>query len=830
MSEPGTPALGPTYRIQLSPRFGFEQTEQVVAYLADLGIAYAYLSPVFEARAGSEHGYDVVDPTRVRRQLGGRAGLESLAAALHRAGLKVLADVVPNHLSTDPAGPWWRQLLRHGRSSPAAAIFDVDWEAPGCDGRVILPVLAAPLEEVLDAGELTLATAPDGPVVCHGGRCYPLRPDGPPPGAPLEQVLAAQHYVLSCWRDPARNYRRFFAIDDLVGVRQEDPEVFSLTHRLLGELVSAGTVDAVRVDHLDGLADPAGYLEALGGIMGGRPVVVEKILTAEEPLRAAWPIAGTTGYESADDLTHALGDPTGLARLAAAAEAEGEPPEMAVVGEAKAFVLERFFSSEVARVARATGLGERRVAEAAAAMPVYRTYVSAGGGDELDSLLLTAAGGEELAELVLSPLDRPFLEGVLGFQQLCAAAMAKGVEDTAWYRLVSNLPFLEVGGDPHAGPARDGVARLHRRAAARLRRHEHGLVAGTTHDTKRSADVRARLLALAAVAPYFEAGLAAFAEAVPGRPVGDGRPPVPGPLERRRVAETCLAMAPGPRAAPGEWEEVADRVEAALRKGAREARTRDSWEQVNEAYEEALAEPARALCADSGRLLRTCFGPAVGRVQRFGATLSLAEVVLRSSLPGVPDCYQGDEVWNLALVDPDNRRPVDFARLARRLGELPDPDSISPAEAAALRRSWPDGRVKLLVTRQCLHARALQEAAFAPGAGYVPLGLEGARDEPEPPVIALARSAGSSLALAVATRAPERLAAEPGDLPVGEAAFSSAAIFLPGEIASMAGGGLRDVLSGARVEARSGRLALAEVLAALPVALLVPLGAAGGRG
>ncbi len=823
MSEPGTPALGPTYRIQLSPAFSFEQAERIVPYLARLGVAYAYLSPVLEARAGSEHGYDVVDPTRVRHELGGRPGLESLAAALHRAGLKVLVDVVPNHLSTDPAGAWWRELLRHGRSSPAAAIFDVDWEAPGCDGRVILPVLGEPLEDLLARGELAVAAGPDGPAVCHGGRCYPLRPDGPPADAPLGELLAAQHYLLSWWKDPARNYRRFFTIDDLVGVRQEDPQVFALTHGLLEELVSAGLLDAVRVDHVDGLADPAGYLGALARIMGGRPIVVEKILTAGEPLRAAWPVAGTTGYESADDITHALGDAAGLERLAAGAARDGEPPDMAVVDDAKAFVLDRFFPCEVARVARATGLGERRVAEAAVAMPVYRTYVSARGGDELDSLLLTAAGGEELADLALEPPDRSFLEGVLAFQQLCAAAMAKGVEDTAWYRLVSNLPFLEVGGDPHAGPAGDAVARLHRRAEGRLSRNEHGLVAGTTHDTKRSADVRARLLALAAVAPYFEAGLEAFAEAVPGRPVGDGRPPVPGPLERRRVAETCLAMAPGPGAAPGEWEEVAGRVEAALRKGAREARTRDSWEQVNEAYEEALAGAARALYADSGRLLRTCFGPAVGRVQRFGATLSLAEVVLRSSLPGVPDCYQGDEAWNFALVDPDNRRPVDFARLTAQLGGLPDPDSLGPAEVAALRRSWPDGRVKLLVTRQCLHARALAPAAFAPGAGYVPLGLEDAPDRGGPPVIALARGAGRSVALAVATRAPERLAAEPGDLPVGEAAFSSAAIVLPDALAAAGVEAFRDVISGARIEARSGRLALAEVLASLPVALLVPL-------
>lgn len=827
-------SLGPTYRLQLSPSFGFEQAAEVAGHLAALGIEHAYLSPVTEARPGSEHGYDGTDPTRVREELGGRAGFEALVGELHRHGLGVLLDIVPNHLSTFTGGPWWRDVLAYGQSSRHSAIFDIDWEgeqlAASDRGRVLLPLLGAPLEQVIERGELVLERErPETggeTVLRYFETDLPLAPGSAEAGG-LREVLEAQHYRLTWWREQARNYRRFFTIDDLVGVRVEDPAVFERTHELVKDLLGAGLVDSLRVDHVDGLADPEQYLERLAGLAGDRTIVVEKILTGDEPLRRSWPVAGTTGYEVADEITLALADASGLGALAGAAAREGERPVGAAVDEGKRLVLDSSFTSEVQRVASLLGVPAGRVADFAVAMPVYRTYVTERGGEALDEWLLEVAGGPELRRLALDRTSGRELEGVIGFQQLTSAAMAKGVEDTAWYRLVGSLPLLEVGGDPEAAPEEDedAIARLHRRARRRAARGESGLVPGTTHDTKRSADVRARLLALAEMPAPFEGGLAAFAERVPPGSVGDGRPPVPGQLDRRRIAETCLAMAPFPDAPREEWDEVADRVDAALRKGAREAKARDSWEDVNEPYEAALVGCARALLAGGGALLRECFGPVLERVRRFGASLALAQVVLRSTLPGIPDCYQGDEVWNLALVDPDNRRPVDFAGIASTAGELPPTDALAPGDVAAVRRRWVDGAVKLLVTRQCLAARRAAPAAFAAKASHVPLGPSGLPEGAGASLVAFARvaAAGDGVAVALATRAPHRLQSAPGDLPVGAKAWGEAVLTLPEELVTRGGRRWRDLLSASTVELdESGCLPLAAALQVLPVGVLVP--------
>lgn len=818
-----TRELGPTYRLQLTPSFGFAEAGRVAEHLALLGVEYAYLSPIFEARPGSEHGYDVVDPGAIRSELGGRKGFEALVAAFRSVGLSLLLDIVPNHLSTYVGGPWWADVLRHGRRSPYAPVFDIDWES--CEEKVILPILGSPFDEVLARGELSLGDVAGGPVLSYFDTHLPLAPDGPDPTSPLKEVLEGQHYRLQYWREPRRNYRRFFTIDDLVGVRVEDEAVFSRTHSLVLELCEAGLVDALRVDHVDGLADPEQYLERLAAVVGDRPIVIEKILTGDEPLRHRWPVAGTTGYEVADDITHALADAGGLAALATAAAADGEPATEGAVEESKRLVVETSFDSEVARLTTLLPLEKGEVRDAVVAMPVYRTYVSSRGADSLDLRLLEEAGGPRLRQLAIAPPDASTLEGLVRYQQLTSAAMAKGVEDTAWYRLVGKLPFLEVGGDPEHTPRddEDGVARLHRRARRRAAGGERGLVPGTTHDTKRSADVRARLLALAEVASAFEGGLAAFLEAVPSRPVADGRPPVPGPLDRRRIAETCLAMAPFPSATSEEWDSVRGRVDAALRKGAREAKARDSWEEVNEAYEDALVDAATALLSDRGALLRRLFGPVLSRMQRLGATLSLSGVVLRSFLPGVPDCYQGDEAWNFSLVDPDNRRPVDYERLSQLLASLPGEGA--PGAVDELRRNWPDDRLKLFVTRQCLAVRRTAPELFATGASYFPLFPDGLPSGADGSVIAFARRSvdGRAGAVVVVTRAPHRLVAAANDLPSGERSYGD------GRLASESSAPhslWREMICGDEVELRpDGSFRLADVLAHLPVAVLLPAGA-----
>jgi (1->4)-alpha-D-glucan 1-alpha-D-glucosylmutase len=830
--------LGPTYRLQLRPGFGFEEAAQVAGYLAGLGVELAYLSPIAEAVPGSVHGYDGTEPTAVRAELGGRAGLDRLVAELHRNGLGILLDIVPNHLATWPSGPWWGDVLRNGRESRYAAVFDIDWGAAGDRtdrggapgrGHVVLPILGAPLDEVLSAGELTIELSAGSPVLRYGkgGPLLPLADGTGQPGDDVAAVLGRQHYRLCHWRDRrARNYRRFFDIDDLVGVRVEDPAVFELTHRLVAELVEAGAVDGLRVDHVDGLADPAAYLRRLHELSGGLPVIVEKILTGDEPLRLEWPVDGTTGYESADDISGALVDAAGLRRLVGGARAEGEHRVADVVADGKILAAEETFAAEREQVAGLLGADAEELTRALVDLPVYRTYVSSDGASALDTDIISALSPATLAGRLLSSG-----EGAVRFQQLSGPVMAKGVEDTAWYRLVGPLPFLEVGGDPGRDRA-DGLARLHSRSIARVASGYGGLVAGTTHDTKRSADSRARLLAIAEVVPEFEAGLIRFAELVPLHKTGTGKL-VGSALELRLIAATLLAVVPA--GGEAEWAELPERVGQALRKAAREAKVHSSWTDPDEEYEEALIAIANKSLAREGAVLYEAFGDLVEEVASLGATISLAQVVLRSFLPGVPDCYQGDESWNFSLVDPDNRRPVPFGRLESELALIGD--TPSPESAAALRAAWRNGLLKLHVTRQCLRARALVPGAVKVGAAYVPLRATGAQAGH---VVSFCRLGdGDDLAqvIVVASKMPRGLMASPDDLPAGRRAWGSTALELPEPLAGAPGGeGTRvpgaappgstrsrwfDVCAGRHVMAQAGRLDLATVLADLPVAVLV---------
>jgi len=818
---------GATYRLQLRPGFGFDDAGRLAPYLARLGVEVAYLSPVAEAVPGSAHGYDGTDPASLREELGGRAGFERLVAALRRAGLGVLLDIVPNHLATWPGGPWWRSVLREGRESPFAPVFDIAWDDAG--GRVVLPLLAAPLGDVLGGGagpqlEVRAASGahPGGePALCYGELELPLAEGTGEVGDDPVRVLERQHYRLACWRDQrARNYRRFFDIDGLVGVRVEDPAVFERTHALYAELLEGGAVDGLRVDHVDGLADPEEYLGRLVELAGGRPVVVEKILGRGEQLPSSWPVAGTTGYEAIDDVSAALVDGAGLRRLVEQARSEGDGEVEAVVAASKRLVAGTAFDAELERAAGLLELEPAVVAEAAVALPVYRTYGSPRSMPEESRAVLAAL---PLPPGALGRLadTSGHLEGVIRFQQATGPVAAKGVEDTAWYRLVGPLPFLEVGGEP--AEATDGsLDRVCERASSRAHRRPGGLNPGTTHDTKRSEDVRSRLLALAELPEAVAAGLARLEPLLPPAVVeGVG---VPSPLERRYLALTCLAAAPLDEAG---WRDFPDRIEAVVTKAAREAKLRTSWPDPSPGYERALRDAARRLVEDGGALLRRAFGRLVDDVALYGATLSLGSVVLRSVLPGVPDCYQGDETWNLSLVDPDNRRPVDFGDLAALLERVDSlGDEPSPEALRELREHWHDGAVKLHVVRGCLAARRRAPAAFGPGARLV--ALRAAGDE-APSAGGVARIGPESVAVAVVTRLASRL--RPGEgaataLPAGSEVWGDTSLALPPAVCgALPRRVLVDVLTGRRhqVTGTGGPAALAasEVLAELPVALLI---------
>jgi (1->4)-alpha-D-glucan 1-alpha-D-glucosylmutase len=651
-----------TYRFQLTPAFGFEHVVAQLDRLRQLGVSHAYLSPVTEAVPGSSHGYDVVDHTRVRDELGGLDGLTALLDAAASRGMGVVIDHVANHVAVgrpELNRPWWA-MLRDGPASEAARWFDVDWES--ADGKVILPVLGAPLADV--AGSLVIV---DGELRL-GTQRFPLA-DGTADLAPGE-ALERQHYRLQHWQQPERNVRRFFTIDDLVAVRVEDPDVAAAVDTVPRLLSAHDGFAGVRVDHVDGLADPLTYLEGLRRLIGSdRWLLVEKILAPGERLPDAWPVDGTTGYEHAAVLEHALLDADGwdLLRRRWVAETGDRRPFRDWELDARREVLAEGLRPDLERVARVAAdrldADEATVEEAVAELSVhldrYRTYLPDGEGDPALTLALAEAAASQprlapvLARLVTELRDSDHAEAVewrTRWQQLTGPATAKGVEDRAFWRYVTLASLDEVGGyaEPIAGV--DPVAALHEHHAVTADRWPTTLLAGTTHDTKRSEDVRANGLALAASArPFVELVDEWF----------DG----PGARFSIDVAIQWLALQTV-ATTPGL---DGQRLSAFLVKAGREADVHTAWTDPDEPYERQLGRLADVLLQwpPAAELRDELAGP--------GTATTLAMLAVRLTAPGVPDIYQGTEAFRYLLVDPDNRTP-------------PDHDEHSPSARAVMMR------------------------------------------------------------------------------------------------------------------------------------------------
>jgi (1->4)-alpha-D-glucan 1-alpha-D-glucosylmutase len=551
-----------TYRLQLTPEFGFAAARELVPYLAELGVSHLYLSPAFEARRGSQHGYDVTDPTRVREELGGEDELRALCSA----GLGVVLDIVPNHMAALDENPFWRDPELH------ALFFDVD------------------------------------------------RRTG--------------------------HHRRFFDIGELVGVRQEDEHVFEVTHAKVLELVRDGLVEGVRIDHPDGLANPRQYLDRLARA-GVERIWVEKILEQGERLRESWPVQGTTGYQFANDSTALFVDPRGedpLTRLYE--ELTGEGRSFAEVAfEAKLEVASTVFEPEVRRLHQE--LDVPNLPRALASFHVYRTYVEPWEGTvaEEDRYEIARAALSETLERVLV-LEEPQHEVfVTEFQQTTGPVMAKGVEDTAFYRYFRLAALNEVGGYP--GRFTLGVEEFHRANLEREARYPLELLATQTHDTKRSGDVRARIAALAGLADEWSERVRRW-------------PRLDDANESYLVYQTLV----------GAWPLELERLEAYMQKAMREAKQNTSWIDPDEEHERRVREFCGALYADAR--WRADFEPFAARVAEEGRRISLGMTLLKLTVPGVPDLYQGDELECLSLVDPDNRRPVDWELRRRLLRERSD--------------------------------------------------------------------------------------------------------------------------------------------------------------
>ncbi len=863
-----------TYRVQLTPEFGFERAAAIVPYLARLGVSHLYCSPYLQAAPGSTHGYDVVDPGRVNEELGGEGGHRALVRALAEHGLGQVLDIVPNHMAIGGrANRWWWDVLENGPSSRYASYFDVSWDPPEhkLQNTILVPVLGDHYGRVLEAGELRLARQAGRLLVRYFEHEFPVDPrsygmllglgfgdlarrfselpvlvpedragaearqrevealvtrlgDGThearleariaevnaDPDA-LDSLLDRQNYRLARWQVAGRelDYRRFFDVNTLAGIRVEDPAVFAETHRLVLEWVHAGELDGLRVDHPDGLRDPRDYFDRLRAAAPTAWMVGEKILQPGERLPAGWPIEGTTGYDFLNRVQGVFVD-TG-AEAALTDVYRGFAPEIGDYGEliheSKHLVMRELLASDLDRLAALfvrVCEDNRRfrdytrhelngcLRETIACLGVYRTYARPPDPGSLTEQDRTAIDSAVAAARARRPDLDPELFEFLGailrlevaggaeaelvarFQQTSGPVTAKGVEDTAFYIYNRLVALNEVGGDPSRFGV--GLAEFHAACGEAANLWPEGMLTTSTHDTKRSEDVRCRLAVLSEVPSAWRDAVHRWSELNDRHRTGGA----PDPNTEYLLYQTLV----------GAWPISAERVLAYMEKATREAKVHTSWIAPDAGYERALrtftegALGDPAFVADLAGFAEILVGP--GRVN------SLALKLVTLTAPGVPDLYQGSELWSLALVDPDNRRPVDYEERRRLLEEI---DRLGPAAAAAGLARAAEGIPKLLVVRRALELRAERPELFAAGSAYRPLAVDGPRSGN-----ALAFSRGGG-AVTVVPRFPLTLASD----------WRDTKLELPA-------GDWTERLTGSRLE--GGRVALGELLAGFPVALL----------
>ncbi|MDL2185464.1 malto-oligosyltrehalose synthase [Pseudomonas sp. ChxA] len=817
--------LRATQRLQFHKGFTLDDAVPLVPYFAQLGISHLYASPLLAARAGSIHGYDVVDPTRVNPELGGEPALHRLVTALREHGMGLILDIVSNHMAVGGAdNPWWLDLLEWGRLSPYSEFFDIQWHSPDplLKGQLLMPFLGSDYGEALQSGNLTLKfdAAHGSFYVEHYEHRFPICPrdyamilgsdellkpladrfgtlayedyayteagwlkhalaerateasvlhaierqlaefDGRQPDGfqRLHALLEQQVYRLASWRTAADdiNWRRFFDVNELGGLRVERSAVFEATHGKIFELISQGLVDGLRIDHIDGLADPRGYCRKLrrrvDSLSPNRhlPIFVEKILGEGEALREDWQVDGTTGYEFMNQLSLLQHDPAGFGPLAELWTHHSERPA-AFIEEAwlaRQQILNGSLAGDFESVAQALlqvarddvmtrdltlGAIRRALQELIVHFPVYRTYISARGrsaNDDVFFLQALAGARSTLGEgdwPVLDHLEKwlggqPWRNRPVGrerkmlkhacvrFQQLTSPAAAKAVEDTAFYRSAVLLSRNDVGFSTEQFSA--PLADFHAANQQRLQTFPDNLLATATHDHKRGEDTRARLAVLSECAPWYVEQVEHWRRlAAPLRE--DAHSPSAG--DELILYQVLLGS--WPLETNPDLQSYQQRLWQWQQKALREAKLQSSWSAPNEAYEQAVEVfLSRLLLSDAGAPLRNAIGNAAQAIATAGALNGLAQSLLRITVPGVPDLYQGDEFWDFSLVDPDNRRPVDFNARQHALETPPD--------VSELLSHWRDGRIKQALIAQVLAVRKANTELFQRGS-YTPLEVVG---------------------------------------------------------------------------------------------------------
>ena len=933
-----------TYRIQLNSGFTFKDATAIIPYLARLGISHVYCSPYFRARAGSTHGYDVVDHNSFNPEIGDREDFERFVNELRAHDMGHVLDIVPNHvgiMGSDNA--WWMDVLENGQASLYADFFDIDWSPanPALADKVLVPVLGDAYGVVLERGELELRFEPElgsFAVFYHEHR-FPLDPRSYPPvldrvlaylsnprlealrrafgelpiryepsgnqaherhlakealkkelatlyasdraiaaaidaaarsfaGHPdepasfdaLHQLLEVQAYRLAFWRVASDdiNYRRFFDVNSLGALRVEHKEVFEATHKLVLELVGQGKIDGLRIDHPDGLYDPAGYFRRLQRRVGEvtdnpatRPIylVVEKITASFEHLPPDWPVHGETGYHFANVVNRMLVDAATRTRMDRVYRGFIDEnlnwPNVAY--ECQHLVLRRSLSSELNvvanRLARIAQLDRRSrdftfnnvrqaLAEVIACFPVYRTYITGTVSDNDRRYIEWAVAA---AKRRRSPTEVPVLDFVraallmelpaatdlvrermlafaMKFQQITAPITAKGVEDTALYRFNRLTSLNEVGGEPDAYGT--SVQAFHADSQYRARNWPHEMLGTSTHDTKRSEDVRARINVLSEMTMVWRKTIERWSRMNRSRKREVDGQPAPSLNDESLLYQTLVGTWPLEDADTTYCE----RIEAYMVKAAREAKLRTSWANINTEYEDALTQFVRAaLEIREGNLFLGDLQALQKRLTRFGLYNGLSQVLCKLTAPGVPDIYQGNEIWDFSLVDPDNRRPVDYDKRRRLLAEFPPEPTATWARALA--DSLGDGRAKLYLTWQVLQFRRAREELFRLGE-YIPLRVSG---EHASNLCAFARRHDSELIVCLAPRLYLRLLGERDLPPLGDSVWENTSIELPRGFDAIQRP-LRNLLDGTEVtpvqQGERASLRAASALAHFPVGLL----------
>jgi (1->4)-alpha-D-glucan 1-alpha-D-glucosylmutase len=809
LTETSASAALSTYRVQLHAGFAFDDVARISLYLAQLGVTHVYCSPYLQAHPGSTHGYDVEDHSRFNEEIGGAGGFERMTQALEANGLRHIADIVPNHVSIAGRGNsrWW-DVLKHGPASRYASYFDIEWRAGPQDllGKVLAPILGNELDTVIDNGQIELVDG-DEPCMRYFDNELPLAPGSftqPLGDNDIREVLGKQHYLVAHWRRAARhlNYRRFFDINTLAGLQMDTAGVFEETHELVLGLVRDGKLDGLRIDHIDGLRDPAGYLTRLREASGGVHTVVEKILEPGEELPPEWPVAGTTGYDFLNLVQGLFVDPAGEVPLTELyTRFTGEPADLAAVAYAKKMLIMRqIMVSDLNRlvwelddVAEQDGweldpdTARIAIAETIAAFGVYRTYIIPQGhksdqdirliGDAIEAAKRSAphievALFERLHRVLLleegGDAGRAF---VLRFQQTTGPIMAKGVEDTVFYNYNRLTSLNEVGGSPgHFGVS---IEAFHEAAAAAQEQWPRSMLATSTHDTKRGEDVRARINLLSEIPDTWAEAAARWSK------IGERHRTSDMP---DRNAEYLFYQA-----LVGAWPLDTERAVAYMQKASKEAKRHTSWLDPDPDYDRALEAFVRGVLADEEHAAEVA--AFVAPLVEPGRVNSLAQTLIKLTYPGVPDTYQGTELWDLSLVDPDNRRPVDYEMRAAVLGRS------AAAGGAELWAGPDDGAPKMLVTARTLQLRRALPEAFDADASYEPLEVQG---DKAGHLVAFCRAGCVAV---LASRLVVGLGGEWGDTTV-----------------SLPGGSWHNVFTGNRYPA--GDLRMSEVLAGFPVALL----------